>query len=388
MLSKTATFILIALGTVVGLAGIDLVLPAIPGLPDALGGDLKSAQYVLAAFAGGTGIGLLVYGELGARFKLGTLLVLSLTTYAVLSLLATLAPSTHALSLTRFFQGLAAAGPAVFAPVMIKSMYDETGSIIALGRLGSIESITPALAPVLGAWLLTLADWKLSFYVTAFVAIALSLAWVLSPATRRQFGYSQRSSTGGYSALFKNLTFLRHAISQAFTLGALLIIVFAAPVVITHALDGSLSDFIIMQVTGIAFFILAANTSHRVVQRLGAAPTILLGTACTALGCVALFIASVVSKPAIELIWLLFVFVNLGLGIRGPAGFFQALKASGDNDSRGSALIILFVMLTTALGTAAVAPFVEQGFVQVAARASAVAIIAVWLSISRRQDRQ
>ena len=77
MLGQRTTFVLIALGTVVGLAGTDLVLPAIPDLPADLSGDLAASQLVLAAFAAGTGIGLLGYGELGTRCKLGNLLVAS-----------------------------------------------------------------------------------------------------------------------------------------------------------------------------------------------------------------------------------------------------------------------------------------------------------------------
>jgi predicted MFS family arabinose efflux permease len=87
-----------------------------------------------------------------------------------------------------------------------------------------------------------------------------------------------------------------------------------------------------------------------------------------------------ISNPPIAALWLLFIFVNSGFGIRAPAGFFNALQAAGENESRGSALIILLIMSTTALGTIAVAPFVEDGLMEVGALASVIAILAVWLS--------
>ncbi len=384
MLSKTATFTLIALGTVVGLAGTDLVLPAVPGLPQVLSGELRQAQYVLAAFAAGTGVGLIVYGELGARFIPGNLLVLSLFLYAALSLVATFADSLWELSLLRFFQGLVAAAPAVFAPVMIKAMFDESAAIAALGRIGSIESMTPAFAPLLGVWLLGIGSWQTSFYLTAVLALTLGVIWLVATETRMQFVSSHRASAGYLSLLF-DLAFLRHAISQAFTLGALLIIVFAAPAVITQALGGELHDFIIMQVLGITFFVLAANTSHFLVERIGNLQTVLLGTIVTAIGCASMLILSLLANDGFERmpllgVWMSFIFVNLGLGIRGPSGFFNALAAAGDNESRGSALIILLVMFTTAMGTALVAPYVGNGFRQVAGLATLVAIIAVVLS--------
>ena len=51
------TFALLVCGTVLGLAGIDLVLPAIPSLPNSIVGTLENAQLVLATFAAGTAIG-------------------------------------------------------------------------------------------------------------------------------------------------------------------------------------------------------------------------------------------------------------------------------------------------------------------------------------------
>jgi hypothetical protein len=86
-----------------------------------------------------------------------------------------------------------------------------------------------------------------------------------------------------------------------------------------------------------------------------------------------------INQPSIYLLWFFFIFVNLGLGIRGPVGFYQALLASGDNDSRGSALIILLVMLLAAGGTGAVAPFIEAGLYPVAIVAMTFAVTSVLL---------
>ena len=85
----------------IGLAGTDLVLPAIPVLPKVLEGSIEQAQLVLATFAAGTGIGLLLFGELGARFDQRKLLVISLASYAALSAAATSADTISALVVIR-----------------------------------------------------------------------------------------------------------------------------------------------------------------------------------------------------------------------------------------------------------------------------------------------
>lgn len=49
--SPALMFLLISFGTILGIAGTDLILPAIPAMPAALGGTAALAQMVLAAYA-------------------------------------------------------------------------------------------------------------------------------------------------------------------------------------------------------------------------------------------------------------------------------------------------------------------------------------------------
>jgi len=170
------TFVVLVLGTVLGLAGIDLVLPAIPSLPLFLDGSIEYAQLVLASFAVGTATGLLVYGELGARFRQGKLLIISLALYSLFSFIATYVSSIGELVAIRFVQGFVSSAPAVFAPGLIKKLFDERGALKAIGLMGSIEALAPAFAPILGAWLLTFYDWRASFFLTAALAIILCVS--------------------------------------------------------------------------------------------------------------------------------------------------------------------------------------------------------------------
>jgi MFS family permease len=370
--------VLIAVGSVLGLAATDLVLPAIPILPEVVSGTAESAQWVLAAFAFGTGAGLLLFGELGARFRLVNILIVSLLAFAILSYLATQVQSLIDMSIVRFLQGIAASASAVYAPVMIRQLYDGPAAVAMIGRLGSIESIAPAIAPIVGVFLLHQYGWQSSFHAIAAVASLLSIAWFSVPRLKQQFGRLE-TMAGGYTELLLNARFIRYALSQACTLGAILIIVFSAPKVVTAGMGGELSDFIVMQVLGITFFVIAANMTGVFTRWWGTERTIFIGSAMSALGCIAIWLMTAINQPSIYLLWFFFIFVNLGLGIRGPVGFYQALLASGDNDSRGSALIILLVMLLAAGGTGAVAPFIEAGLYPVAIVAMTFAVTSVLL---------
>ena len=375
---STITFALLVCGTVIGLAGIDLVLPAIPSLPESIAGTLESAQLVLASFAAGTAIGLMIFGELGARYKQRYLLIFALAAYAVLSYAAAQVSSINDLIIVRFFQGVASSAPAVFAPGMIKAMYSERGALKAIGFMGSIESLTPAFAPVVGAWLLTLADWRLSFFVTAALASLLCVSiFVVGGSSLNHAHARSNAERASYGSLFSNKVFMRHALSHACTLGGLLVFVFGAPTVITTTMGGSLVDFNIMQIIGISLFIVSANLSDRLVLRFGAERLILFGSTMTAFGFLAILAFAFFGNNDPRWVWLLFTPINLGLGLRGPPGFYQAVVAAGDNDSRGAALLILFILGTAAIGTAVAAPFITLGLVPLGIVASVIGVSSV-----------
>jgi MFS transporter, DHA1 family, multidrug resistance protein len=353
---------LVATSAVLGLMGTDLVLPAVPSLPEALGGGPGEAQLVLAAYVGGTGVGLLVFGALGDRFATRTLLTASLLLTAVVSFACALSTTVWGLIGLRAVQGAAASGPAVFAPAMIRAMFDEARAVRAVGALGSVESLAPALAPILGAWLLTLGGWELSFGLIGAIALALAAARAALPLIPQ----TSRRPRGGYASLLGDPVCLRYALSQAFVLGGLLVFVFGAPAVLVRSFGGTLADFIVMQAIGVATFILAANATAPLAARFGAERMIASGTALAAMGAGAMLAYGLAGGASALAVTALFVPVGIGLGLRGPPGFYRAVLASRGDDARGSAIVILATMAATAGGTAVVAPFIEHGLVPLA----------------------
>ncbi|MBL4879190.1 MAG: MFS transporter [Hyphomonas sp.] len=368
-------FGLLVLGTILGLAGTDLVLPAVPSLPDTLGGSQAMAQMVLAAFVTGGCIGLLMFGELGARIDQRNLLVLSLAAYALVSLACMAAPSLPALVGLRFAQGLTSSAAAVFAPGMIRAMFSEEKAVGALGFMASIESLIPALAPVLGVWLLVAFGWKSSFLVLG--VLSLGVAALVTLLRHRMPAPPSTRAPGSYLRHLITPTFLRYALSQAFTLGGLLIFVFGAPAMITKGLGGDLGDFIIMQVTGIAFFIAGSNFAGKLAARLGPEVMILFGSVLSAAGLLGILGYALAGGTHPLALAALFVPVNPGLGFRGPPGFYRAVVAARGDDARGSALVLVAILTTTAAGTAVAAPFVTLGMAPLAAIAAAVSCASV-----------
>lgn len=359
--SPAFMFTLVASGTILGIAGTDLVLPAVPIMPRELGGTPALAQMVLAAYAAGTLVGLLTFGELGARYSARKLLIWSLALFAITSITSVMVQSLEWLVALRFAQGAFGSGPAVFAPGFIQGLFTGEKEAGMFGRLGSIESITPALAPIAGVFLLEAGGWEMSFVVLAILATlcaAASMAYGHLLPDRAEALEGHRT----YASTMREAAFLRHALSQAFSLAAILVFVFGAPVIMTEVMGGSIGDLILLQVCGIANFILASNLSSKLAGRFGVERMIFIGTTGLFAG-FSLILAYVgFGGRSLAVIIPVWVITNAGFGIRGPIGFHQAIVASKGDHSRGAALVVASILGFTAAGTAAAAPFLNSGW--------------------------
>lgn len=373
--------ILIALvGTIIGLGAIDLVLPAITVIPIALGGTQAEAQFILGAYIAGTSIGLILWGEVGAKFDQLKLLVISLFCFSLVSFISPLMPSVPALTLCRFVQGLFGAAAAVFAPVWIRAVLPDRYIVPSFGLLASIESLTPAFAPVLGLWLLGLFGWTSSFYLLG--ALALLTLFALLGVKAIQPDLKVLGARGSYKSLVANVPYLKYGLSQAASLSGLLIFVFGMPAVTVHVLELKMSAFIMMQIIGIFCFILCANTSNLLVKRVGADTVILIGSFLSALAMLIMLAFAAYGIDHFYPYVALFTLVNAGLGLRGPPGFNRALQVSDGNEARAAGLLLFSAFMITATGTAATAPYVEYGMRELLAVSFIVLAISPLLLLS------
>jgi predicted MFS family arabinose efflux permease len=274
-------------------------------------------------------------------------------------------------------QGAAGAAAAVFAPGMLRLLYRDR-VVAALGLFGSIEALAPALAPMLGAVLLPFFGWRGSFGLLAILAALLA---VLAIRLEHRLPKPEMRSAGSYLTLIGNRGFVALALSHACALAALLMIVFAAPALFAGPLHGSLADFIVMQVCGVAVFILTANLAGRLARLWGAGRIILAGAALMLTGSILLVAYGAAHGRSAVTITGMFVLVNGGLGLRGPPGFHAAIVAAGGDDARGAAAVVIAMLGVTTLGTATVAPFIRLGLIGPALAAAAFAVLALMLAM-------
>lgn len=358
-MNPITTVLLLILCAVLSLAGTDLVLPAIPQLPGIFSSTEAVAQLVLAAYAAGSALGLLLFGWLADHFRRQHLLVSSLLVFAAVSAACVFATDIYTLIALRLVQGAASAAAPVFGPGIIRQLFREQAAVRATGILGSAESLSPALAPIVGVALLAHFGWSSSFVLLAL--LALGAAALIQALGLPREATAAAGTQGSYRQLLGDRVYLRYALSHALVLGGLLTFVLGAPTVFIATMDATLNDFIVMQVVNVSSFIVAANLTTRVSARLGVERVILWGTLLMAASALAMLGYGLLGGKDARLLALLFLPMGIGLGLRAPPGFYRGIVASGNNHARGAALMVFLTLILTTLGTVVAAPVITSG---------------------------
>lgn len=168
---------LIAMMMALNALAIDMMLPALPAIGDALGVVTEnSRQWVITAYLLGFGVAQLVYGPLADRYGRKPVLMAGLSIYVLFSTLAAFAPSFELLIAARVATGLGAAALRVLAVSIVRDRYSGR----TMARVMSLSFLVflgvPVLAPAFGQLILTVAPWPWIFGVLA-VAGSAFLVW-------------------------------------------------------------------------------------------------------------------------------------------------------------------------------------------------------------------
>lgn len=199
--------------TMFGPIAIDMYLPSLPSIAADLGTDAAGAQLTVAAFLIGLAVGQLVYGPLSDRIGRRPPLMAGISFYVAVTLGCAFASSIEALIALRFLQALGASVGMVVARAVIADLFDRHEAARMYSLLALVFGLAPILAPLIGGWILLVADWHM-----IFVALAIFGAAVLAVAFSR-LKESRSQETADRASLESPMQAYRAVIGQRRLLG-------------------------------------------------------------------------------------------------------------------------------------------------------------------------
>lgn len=147
---------------------------ALPAVQSAMHATLAQVQWVVAAFALTLAALLLTGGSLGDLYGRRRIFSLGVVVFTASSLWCGLSPTIWQLIIARAVQGV---GGALLVPgslaLITASFPDGEDRGRAIGTWSGFTSITTALGPVLGGWLVEHLSWRWAFFINVPLAVAV-----------------------------------------------------------------------------------------------------------------------------------------------------------------------------------------------------------------------
>jgi MFS transporter, DHA1 family, multidrug resistance protein len=159
---------------------IDIMLPALPAIGDAVGIPTENdRQWIVTAFMLAFGAGQILYGPLSDRFGRKPILLLGLVIYTAFGVLATFATTFEGLIIARVGQGLGAGATRVLAVSIVRDRFAGRQMARVMSLVFIVFLAIPIIAPSVGAAILLIAPWRWIFGLLAVFG-GILLIWSIT----------------------------------------------------------------------------------------------------------------------------------------------------------------------------------------------------------------
>jgi MFS transporter, DHA1 family, multidrug resistance protein len=182
-LGPKGLIVLIALLSAFVPLSTDLYLPALPHMSDYFGVPIASINLTLTVFFVCYALGTLLWGPFSDRYGRKPVLLVGLSVYVLASALCSQAWDVNALVLFRALQAVGGSAAGAVATALVKDVYSGRRRESVLAIVQSMVLISPALAPVLGAFLLGIMSWRGVFWSLTGIGVVALLGSLLMEET-------------------------------------------------------------------------------------------------------------------------------------------------------------------------------------------------------------
>lgn len=282
-LSRTGLTLLLGALTMFGAFSIDTVFPAFPSMGADFGVDKLAMQQVLSVYLAAYAGMSLFHGPISDAVGRRPVLLIGVALFALASVGCALAPSFGWLLVFRALQGLSAGVGLIVGRAVVRDLHEGEDAQRLMSHVSLVFGVAPAIAPLIGGWIVGIAYWRAIFWFLAAFAGAIWLAVALAlpethPASQRT-AFGRASFWRGKRAMIGNPAFMRLAGVMTFNFAALFLYIASAPAFVIDLMGLDTGQFGWFFIPTISGMMLGAFTTSHLTGRLPSARLAGLGFA-------------------------------------------------------------------------------------------------------------
>ncbi|MDB1797324.1 MFS transporter [Eggerthella lenta] len=170
-LGPLGLIVLLVITSLVTPLSLDMYTPAVPHMTEHFNTSETMVNLTLVGYFLFFAVGLLAFGPASDRYGRKPMLLAGILTYALASALCALSVDIVMLIATRILQALGAGAVSAVSTAVVKDAVVPERREALLSVVQVMFVVGPVLAPVAGALILQVADWRMTFWVLAGIGL-------------------------------------------------------------------------------------------------------------------------------------------------------------------------------------------------------------------------
>ncbi len=373
---------------------IDTMFPAFPAIAAQLRTSPLAMQQTLSVYMIAYAMMSLLHGPLSDALGRRRVILAGVAVFVLASIGCALSGTIGELLAFRALQGFSAGAGLIVGRAIIRDCFDGAEAQRLMSTVSMIFGIAPAVAPIVGGWVVAYARWPMIFWLLAAFAALLwiaCIAWLPETHPReRRVPLSVRGVIAGYGHILGDRGFLPLVLAGTLGFNALFVYIASAPAFVLGLLGLDEQQFAWLFVPAVGGLMLGSFLSGRLAGRLSPDATVLLGYTIMLAACALNVAVAFVLVRAVVPWSVLPIGVHaVGIGIAFPTLTLQLLERFPRHRGGASSMQAFVSLVFSTLIAGAVSPLISHATLPLAATAAAVTLggFVAW-RVHRRLERR
>ena len=355
----------------IGPFAIDTIFPAFPQIAADLGASDVAMQQTISVYLLAYAVMSLVHGPLSDALGRRRVMLAGTVVFGLASVGCALSTSLPMLLAFRALQGLSAGVGMIVGRAIIRDVLHGSAAQRLMSHVSMIFGIAPAVAPVIGGWLLGWERWPgIFWFLAAFSVLLVALVWGGLPETHpphARLPLRARSLARGYLHILRSPRFLRLSAAGGLNFAALFLYIASAPAFVMDLLGLGERDFGWFFMPMIAGMMVGAFVSGRSAGRIDGVRLANIGFACCGLATLANLAYNLgIDMPSVPWAVLPMSFNAFGIALVFPIITLAILDMYPHQRGGASSMQAFFGLLVNALVAGLLSPWLARDHLDLA----------------------
>ena len=364
---------------------VNTYVPGFHEMAADFGTTLVAVQQTMTIYLITYAVSCLFVGTLSDTYGRKPTMVAGMMVFAAASIGALLSQSLYTLCFWRFVQGLGAAVGQVVSQAMVRDRWSGAHAAAMNGMIAMFFALSPALAPILGGWIVLHGGWHYVFVFLAAYSCAIALyTVVVMPETLpkdKRVPLTPLRSALLYKKCFGHKAFMAGVVSHGFCfMGGILYSAGSADFVI-KVMGLDVDEFGWLSIPLIFASFAGAWGSIRLAKRLRPKRMIVIVSLLTLAGSILAAVFDYLTQPGFLLLLIAPVLYSLGMALLRPVMMAMNLDYFPKNRGMAAAIQQFFITASFCFSAAVWVPIVMGSAWKYALASAfcALLVLSLWL---------